>query len=371
MPIAAIAIGIGIAGVWQYAPTYWRIEALIRIAREKGTRCMSQSVVLVELTRAGVRESVHRGWVAVARASGALVASAGDPERVTFARSAMKPFQAVALVESGAVERFGFGDAELAVACASHNGEDRHRAVVAGMLERVGLPASALRAGDDAQHDEPPVAWEPEQQLAQNCSGKHAGMLAACVARGYATGDYDDFDHPHQRAIREIVSRFWRVPVGDLIPGRDMCTLPAYAAPLRSIATGWAAIADPSKAPPQHQAAITRLVDAMAAEPFLVAGTQRLNTQLMEVTRGRILAKDGAEGVLCMALREQELGVAIKVEDGSFRGHDAIALALLRRFDALRPDEDARLAELWPEAIRDNRWQHVGDMRAVFELDVA
>jgi L-asparaginase II len=299
------------------------------------------------------------------------VASVGDPERVTFARSAMKPFQAIALVESGAVERFGFGDAELAVACASHNGEQRHREIVKEMLDRMGLPVSALRAGDDEEHDESPTSWEPEKQLAQNCSGKHAGMLAACLARSYSIDDYDDFDHPHQRTVKTIVSRYWRFPESEMIVGRDDCTLPAYAAPLRALATGWAGIADPSHGPVAHQFGACRIAEAMAAEPFMVAGTGRLNTQLMQVTGGRILAKDGAEGVLCMALRERGLGVAFKVEDGSFRSHEEIALAILRQLDALRPDEDAQLARLWRSDLRSNRNHHVGDRVARVELAFA
>jgi L-asparaginase II len=329
---------------------------------------MSAPEILVELTRGGIVESVHRGWVAVARPDGSLVASVGDPERVTFARSAMKPFQAVALVESGAVDRFGFGDAELAVACASHNGEERHRTVVKGMLDKLGLPVAALQAGDDEPHDEPPTRWEPEAQLAQNCSGKHAGMLAACTARGYSLHYYDDFDHPQQRDIKTIVAQFWRVDEDSLIAGRDNCTLPAYAAPLRALATGWAAIADPASAPAEHQAAISRIGDAMAAEPFMVAGTGRLNTQLMTVTKGRILAKDGAEGALCIALRERGLGIAFKVEDGSYRSHQQITLAILRQLDALRPDEDAELSRLWRTDLRSNRNHHVGDIVARVEL---
>jgi L-asparaginase II len=309
--------------------------------------------------------------VAVARPDGSLVASIGDPERVTFARSAMKPFQAVALVESGALERFSFGAAELAVACASHNGEDRHRAVVKGMLDRLGLPVGALRAGDDEPHDEPPTRWDAEKQLAQNCSGKHAGMLASCMAKDYSVHYYEEFDHPQQRDIKTIVSQFWRVGEDDLIPGRDNCTLPAYAAPLRNIATGWAAVADPSGAPAAHQAAITRIGDAMAAEPFMVAGTGRLNTELMTVTGGRILAKDGAEGVLCLALREKGMGIAFKVEDGSFRSHQQIALAILRQLDALRPDEDTQLASLWRTDLRSNREHHVGDIAPRVELEFA
>ncbi len=332
---------------------------------------MSAPQTLVELTRGGIVESVHRGWVAIARPDGSLVASVGDSERVTFARSAMKPFQAVALVESGAIERYGFGDAELAVACASHNGEDRHRTVVKGMLDKLGLPVAALRAGDDEPHDEPPTRWEPEKQLAQNCSGKHAGMLASCMAKDYSVHYYDDFDHPQQRDIKTIVSQFWRVDESAMIPGRDNCTLPAYAAPLRALATGWASVADPSSAPAAHQAAITRIGDAMAAEPFMVAGTGRLNTQLMSVTGGRILAKDGAEGVLGIALRERGLGIAFKVEDGSYRSHQQITLAILRQLDALRPDEDAQLSELWRTDLRSNRDHHVGDIVSRVELTFA
>jgi len=332
---------------------------------------LSTPHVLVELTRGGIVESVHRGWVAVARPDGTLVASVGDPERVTFARSAMKPLQAIALVESGAAERFGLSDAELAIACASHNGEQRHRDVVKGVLDKLGLPVSALRAGDDEPHDEPRSSWEPDKQLAQNCSGKHAGMLASCLAHGYSIDDYDDFDHPHQRNIKTIVAGFWRVDESEMVPGRDNCTLPAYAAPLRALATGWAAVADPSSAPAGHQAAISRLGDAMAAEPFLVAGTGRLDSQLMTVTGGRILVKGGAEGVLCIGLRERGLGVSFKVEDGSYRSLQQIALAILRQLDALRPDEDAQLAQLWRADLRSNRDHHVGDIVSRVELAFA
>ncbi len=332
---------------------------------------MSAPQTLVEYTRGGIVESVNRGWIAVARPDGALVASMGDPERVTYARSAMKPFQAIALVESGAVDRYNFNDAELSVACASHNGEQRHREVVKGVLDRLGLPVSALRAGDDKPHDEPQTSWEPEAQLAQNCSGKHAGMLASCLAHGYSIDDYDDFEHPHQRNIKMIVSKFWRVDESEMVPGRDNCTLPAYAAPLRALATGWASLADPSSAPSDHQAATTRVGDAMAAEPFMVAGTGRLNTQLMTVTGGRILAKDGAEGVLCIAVRERGLGIAFKVDDGSFHGHHQITLSILRQLDALRPEEDAELSRLWRTDLRSNRNHHVGDIESRVELTFA
>lgn len=320
------------------------------------------------MTRGGIVESEHRGWIAVAKADGSLLASCGDPDRVTFARSAMKPFQAIAAIESGAAGQYGFGDQEIAVACASHNGEDRHREVVKGILDSIGLEPGALRAGEDGHKGEPKEQWDPDKQLAQNCSGKHAAMVAACLARGFSIDDYDELDHPIQQEIRDIVTRFWQVDESDLIAGRDNCTLPAYAAPLRSIAVGWAGIASPDQAPAQHRDAIIRIGDAMAAEPFMVAGTGRLNTQLMTVTKGRILAKDGAEGVLCMAVRDAGLGITFKVQDGSFRSHEEVALSTLRQLGVLSEAEDAELAALWRSDLRSNRNHHVGDRVPQFEL---
>lgn len=329
--------------------------------------------VIAELTRNGVPESRHRGWVAVARGDGSLVAHVGDPERLTFPRSAMKPFQAVAVVESGAADRFEFTDAELAICCGSHHGEPRHRETVAGILAKIGMPATALLGAID-----PPWSAERErlaeagdevaQRLAQNCSGKHGGMLAACVAQGYPTGSYDAPDHPHQRAIRAIVARFWDVPEDALVAGLDNCTLPAYAAPIRQVATGWARIADPDSAPAGHRDAIRRVGEAMGRAPFMVAGTEGLNTILMEITGGRVLAKDGAEGVICLAVRDKGLGITVKVEDGSFRAHGVIVRDLLGRLDALAPDEDAALADAVAERLESNRQQHVGDIRSTLDL---
>jgi len=333
---------------------------------------MSAPQVLVEYTRAGQLETVNRGWIAIAKSDGSLVASVGDPEKLVFPRSAMKPFQAIAMVESGAPEQFGYGAPELSVSCASHNGEERHRQVVAGMLEAAGQPISAMLNGADPEgaagvRIDRPVT--DDNQLAQNCSGKHAGMVAACTARGLPVAGYDDFDHPHQVEIKRIVSQFWDVSPDDLVPGRDNCTLPVYGAPIRQVATGWARIANPEHAPEEHRSAITRLGDAMGREPFLVAGTNRLNTILMETTGGRILAKDGAEGVLCIAIRDQGLGIAFKIEDGAYRSHGVIMHRLLRELGALSDDEDARLSEIYKTALYSNRHQHVGDMQAVFELE--
>jgi L-asparaginase II len=329
--------------------------------------------VLAEVTRGGIVESQHRGIVAVARADGSLLAWVGDTARVVLPRSALKPFQAIPLMESGAPERFGYGDAELASACGSHSGEERHREVVGGMLARAGVPEVAMRNGntgpyDEAQHERWVRGELPRTALYQNCSGKHAGMLAACVARGYLLEGYDELAHPQQQDVLRAVAAFFQTAPDELAVGIDGCTLPTHGAPLRNIAAGWAALADPEHAPGPHRAAARRLVEAMAAEPQMVAGTGQLDTVISQITGGRIVVKGGAEAVLCCALRDRGLGVTFKIDDGSDRPQDVVALALLRQLDALRPDEDAALAAHVDSVVRSNREQVVGEIRAVFEL---
>jgi L-asparaginase II len=282
----------------------------------------------------------------------------------------------MALMASGAPERFGFGDAELAIACGSHSGEERHRAVVGGMLERAGVPESALRNGmtgpyDEAQRERWVRGELPRTALYQNCSGKHAGMLAACVARGYPLEGYDDLAHPQQQDVLRAVAAFFQTSPDELIVGIDGCTLPTHGAPLSNVAAGWAALADPGHAPEPYRVAARRLVEAMAAQPRMVAGTGQLDTVISQITGGRIVVKGGAEAVLCLALRERGLGVTFKIDDGAYRPQDVIALALLRQLDALRPDEDAALTAHVDAVVRSNREQPVGEIRAVFELTFA
>ncbi|RIK39181.1 MAG: asparaginase [Chloroflexi bacterium] len=330
--------------------------------------------VLVELTRGGVVESRHRGAIAVADARGRLRAWAGDPDFLTFPRSALKPFQAIVAVESGAADRFGFGHAELAVCCGSHSGEPRHRDVVAGMLERARVPLDALCNGvaepiNDLEFARYLLGLVEKNALFQNCSGKHAGILAACRALDLPLDAYDNPQHPIQQRIRAATGDCFHLPSGELLVGIDGCTLPTFGAPLRNVAIGWAAIAEPDPTLVAHAEALERLADAMVAEPWMVAGTGRLDTVLSEATQGRIIAKGGAEGVLCVAVRDKGLGIAFKIEDGSHRAHGVIVHSILRQLGALSPSEDGVLARLFPTTLNSNRAQHVGDMYTVFELE--
>jgi L-asparaginase II len=244
------------------------------------------------------------------------------------------------------------------------------------MLERAGVPEAAMRNGNTGPYDEAQYErWVrgelPRTVLYQNCSGKHAGMLAACVAHGYPLEGYDDLAHPQQQDVLRAVAAFFQTAPEDLVIGIDGCTLPTHGAPLRNVAAGWAQLADPDHAPAPHRAAARRLVEAMAAEPQMVAGTGLLDTVISQTTGGRIVVKGGAEAVLCFALRERGLGIAFKIDDGGYRPQDVIALSVLRQLDALRPDEDAALAAYVDSAVRSNREQLVGEIRPAFELTFA
>ena len=333
--------------------------------------------ILAETTRGGAVESVHHGVVVVADTSGEVVAAVGDPDHPAFFRSSAKPFQAVPLVESGAADAFGFTPAELALCCASHSAEPRHQAQVAAMLVKVGLGPEALRCGvvlpiDEAEAARVAVGLVPPSPLQCDCSGKHAGMLAVCTHLDYALESYLDPGHPLQRTVLGIMAEVLRMPEDQIVPGTDGCSLPTFGAPLRAFAGAWAALAAPEGVPAgagrEHAAALDRLRAAMLAHPENVGGTDRVDTDLMALAGGRIAAKSGAEGLLCLALPERGLGVAVRVLDGSFRAHAVIAAAVLEQMDALDAATLDALLERHPPTLRNHNGIHVGDLRAAFRL---
>ncbi len=335
------------------------------------------TVILAEVTRGERVESVHHGVVAVVNAAGELVAGVGDPEHVAYFRSSAKPFQAVPLVESGAADAFGFIPAELALACASHNAEPSHQAGVASMLAKIGLDAEALRCGIALPYDEAEAARVTTNKtrpssIHNNCSGKHAGMLATCVHLGYPLDTYLDPEHPLQRQIRSIVVAALRMDEDDIGVATDGCSLPTYAAPVRAFATAFAAFAAPEQAPPGHgreyAAALDRLRQAMAAHPHNIGGTGEPDTDLMDVSGGRIVAKVGAEGLLCMALPEQAIGIAMRFADGSTRCHAVVAMEVLRQLGFLEPAVGAAMRERHDPALRNHNGWRVGELRPAFRL---
>ena len=336
--------------------------------------------MLAETTRGGITESVHHGVVVVVDASGDVVAAAGDPEQVVFFRSSAKPFQAIPVVESGAADAFGLTPAELALCCASHHGSPDHQRQVAAMLAKFGLSAGDLQCGCPLTIDEDEAArivlgLAERSPLQCDCSGKHAGMLATIVHQGLSRHDYLEPGHPLQQRILGIMAEVLRLPRDSIVLGTDGCSLPTFGAPLRAFASAYAALASPGRVPAgagrEHAVALDRLRAAMTAHPENVSGKGSLVADLMGLSAGRVVAKSGAEGLLCLAIPERELGIAIRVADGSFRAHPVVAAATLEQLGILdAATRDAILARHSPE-LRNHNGRLIGEMRPAFQLSGA
>ena len=299
--------------------------------------------VLVEVTRGDVVESAHRGAVSVADPAGVIAFALGDIDRPVFPRSAVKAIQALPLVESGAADAFGFGNRELALACASHEGEAEHVATARAMLAKAGLDGSALECGTHwPSHFEATLALarkgEVPTALHNNCSGKHSGFLCTCVHLGIEPRGYVGAGHRSQEMVREAMEAVTGASHGEENRGIDGCSIPTYAVPLRHLARGFARLATGEGLPEKRAAAARRLMAACMAEPFHVDGTDGADTRLMQAAPGRIFVKTGAEGVYCAALPELGIGIAIKCEDGAGRAAQAIVAAVLARL--LRGDRE-------------------------------
>ncbi len=334
------------------------------------------NILLTEVLRGGQVESRHQGSIAVCDAGGRLVASAGDPATPAFWRSSMKPIQAMALVESGALEAFGLGEEALTLACASHNGEPFHVAVVDAMLAAAGLTPGHLGCGVHPPFGDPKNTPAYEAMIARgervdarhnNCSGKHAGMLVACRHRGLPLDSYLDPGHPHQARIRALVSAMSGTPPDALAPGVDGCSAPVYALTLSQMATAYARLANP---PAGLAPTCRRIVKAMTGFPVLVHGTGGFDSDLMTAAGDRVLSKRGAEGVACMALLREGWGVAIKADDGAGRATPPAAVEVLRQLGILDAKALAALEGHARSVLRNSARRVVGEIRpAAFTLE--
>lgn len=324
--------------------------------------------VLVEVTRGGRVESRHAGAFAVVDAEGGVVLSAGDIERPVFPRSAVKVIQALPLVESGAADRFGLDDEALALACASHGGEPRHATVAARMLAAAGQGVAQLECGAHwpshagAARALACTGAEPSA-LHNNCSGKHAGFVCLACGTDTAPAGYIQPGHAVQRQVKAALEEVTGFRLEEGSHGIDGCSIPTYAIPLRALALGFARIGTGHGLEPVRAAAAARLRAAVAAHPFMVAGSERFDTRVMEALGARAFVKVGAEGVFCAALPELGLGVALKCDDGASRAAEVVMAGLLRRLLPLGEAEEAVLAPLAAPVLRNWNGLEVGRMR--------
>ncbi|MFH1277395.1 MAG: asparaginase [Candidatus Eisenbacteria bacterium] len=299
--------------------------------------------ILLRARRGGVTEGERRGHAAVVDGEGRLVASIGNPDHVAFLRSAAKPFQALPFVEAGGMEAFGLEDRHLAVMIASHNAERIHIDTVREILDRVEISEEDLRGGVH-----PPFHERSRYEVIcrggsfgpihNNCSGKHAGMLALAKLKGWPLDSYLDPDHPVQRAVKEAIEEVTGVRFGPAETGVDGCGIPTFALPVRAVARGFARVATGDLPEPRRSAA-ARIVSAAVARPDLIAGTDRVDTDVMREGGGRVFSKQGAMGIIGVGLLDRRLGFALKMEDGYFEDMGPVVRHALGLLGALsEPD---------------------------------
>lgn len=337
--------------------------------------------LLIEVLRGTTVESRHAGALAIVDAAGSVHTALGDIDRPIFPRSAVKLLQALPLVASGAADAFALTDAELALACASHSGEPAHVSTAAGVLAKLGLDAGALECGTQWPGREPVLRamaarGEVATPLHNNCSGKHGGFVClACLmarqagaepaafARGYVAAE-----HPVMREVSAALSATTGVDVERAPRGIDGCSIPTFAVPLRALALAFARCGTGQGLSDGHARAARRLRQAVAAAPFMVGGTDRFDTRVMQAFGERLFCKIGAEGVYCAALPELGLGVALKIDDGAARAAEAAMAAVAQ---ALLRAEDDLLRGYSHGVLRNWRGTEVGALRPATALDAA
>ena len=318
----------------------------------------------IVVTRGATVESRHVVHAAVIEADGTIMAQAGNPDLVAHWRSCAKPLQVHPFVESGNFAAVGWGPRELALACASHGGEPEHVEIAASMLASIGLSEHDLACGGHEPLSRRGARLLREQSLAptrlhNNCSGKHSAMLASALRQGWPSAGYDLPSHPVQQQIRRLLGRWTGVENGALDVATDGCGVPVFILTLRQMALAYARLAQAATA----EAPAGQIVDAMRTHPFLVGGTDRFDTMVMEETAGAVVIKLGAEGVHSALLRERGIGFAVKVEDGHSRAQYPAMLRLLQHFDALPAALPPRLADILIAPVYDTRGYRIGEVR--------
>jgi L-asparaginase II len=335
------------------------------------------SEVLVEVLRGDRVESLHRGSIAVVNPQGEIIYQAGDQGFEISMRSCAKPLQAIPVIVSGAAERFKFTDQELALFCGSVSGQSFHVAAVKNVLEKIGLTETALLCGVH-----PPSHRGTAKELQQkgvkpgpvhnNCAGKHAAMLALCVHHGWDTANYLPLEHPVQQLILSTIIEMTGVANKNIHAAVDGCGVPVFYVPLKNLAQAYARLAEPFLLQESQlsaaQQAIKKLMTAACTYPEMVAGDERICTDIMRAAGKHVFAKTGAEGGYSLALFDKGWGAALKIEDGSQRALGPAVIELLLQLGALSNSALAQLNNYHHPSILNHRKEQVGELRPAFRL---
>ena len=323
------------------------------------------SSLITQVTRSGQVESFHVGYGVIVDPAGKIIRSYGDSQYPTYVRSSAKPLQGMALLRSGAFTDLNFTPQELAVICSSHSGEPVHTETVSQIFEKAGIGPELLACGTHPPIHRPSAkklqeaGVEPEQ-IHNNCSGKHAGMLSTCIQLGYSTRDYLNPEHPVQEYIYEIVKEY--TDMDTVHRGVDGCSAPVFHLPLQSVAMAFARI---SQQDTQERQQVFR---AMNENPHLVGGEGRFDTALMESYPGKMMSKGGAEAVSAAGFSMpdgQVYGLAVKVLDGNYRAIGQMVLSMLSDIGFLEAPVSEKLLKWWKPELKNHARRIIGTMRTM------
>ncbi|PHS76668.1 MAG: L-asparaginase II [Rhodospirillaceae bacterium] len=323
--------------------------------------------VLVEVTRANLVESRHRGACVIVQSSGEIVKSWGDVEALVYPRSALKPLQALPFIETGAADHYDVSLQEIALACASHNSEPFHTTRISAWLDRLGLGPDDLECGpgEPLSLNVSKALYKSGEKLTRvhnNCSGKHTGFLATALHMGVPTKGYIKPDHPVQQQINQVLEDMTGASLSTLPCGTDGCGIPVYGLPLTALAKGLAKMMADDLPAPRAQAT-KRVMAAMAACPHCIAGDERFDTRVMTQTKGAVLVKGGAEGVHIAMIPERKLAIALKIDDGTIRASELAMGCILNELGVFDADAQNVLADLIEMPIYTTLGERAGEIR--------
>jgi len=330
------------------------------------------SEVLLHYTRAGKVEDIHRGDIVAVDTAGNIVDFVGDAHKKMFWRSAAKPFQALPFVKRGGLDKFSISPKELAILVSSHSGEPMHVELIEMVLGKLGLTTEVLDCGPAR-----PMSGKAAKELTENrqkpqpvhnaCSGKHSGMLALCQMLGIAVEGYTKPEHEVQKIMHKAVAMAADVPADQLEIGIDGCGVPVFYLPLYNMALAYARLAAPEKGNwGENEPAVRKIRDAMSGYPEIVAGTGRIDTIVSHITKGRIIAKIGANAVYCLCAKDKGIGVAFKIEDGSYGAINPAVIGVLERLQLVNEEEYAQLIEKFPPVLKNHRGDVIGTIETMF-----
>ncbi|HEX2619810.1 MAG TPA: asparaginase [Phototrophicaceae bacterium] len=327
-------------------------------------------VDLIHIIRNHQLDCAHRGRVVVVDHSGSILFAAGDSQAPGYLRSIGKPFQAAAMIASGAATRYDFAPEERVIAAGSHNGTPYHIALVAGMLDKIGLAPDALQCGISAPlnkttYEELLLSGQHPGVLHHNCSGKHTGMLASCQTHGWDIDHYTHADHPVQQLILEQVAAAADLALDQIELSPDGCSVPTFGIPLYNVAVMFRRLGTSIQ---ENNSPLGQIARLMQQYPRIYSGQQRLDADLTAISKGKLIVKDGAEGIVGVAVPEHGVGIALKVSDGSQRAIVPTLLKVLAHFGYLTADEIAQLEVLYPPVILNHKGERAADIQTVLTV---